>query len=110
MSRVSPEFEAALGESIAALLAESPDQELAHPSIDDWLAYRRGDPGEAENLRLQEHLHVCRSCLEELLDLQDFVEPAPPSDSNISDLSKAAVWRECAAGSRRPAVGRATAW
>lgn len=64
-----------------------------HPSVDTWVDYyAKKVPGkEAESLR--KHLSRCRQCLDLVLDLDLFVEPAPPPANAVASFEQAAVWR-----------------
>ena len=79
-----------------------------HPSADSWISYHAGEMPAAEEERLQQHLTHCRQCLDLVLDLDSFVEPARPVDAAVSDFEKAAVWRALEGArrvSRWPAIG-----
>ncbi|MCP3957299.1 MAG: zf-HC2 domain-containing protein [bacterium] len=79
-----------------------------HPSVDSWISYHAGEMPTAEGERLQRHLASCRQCLDLVLDLDTFVEPARPDRAVVSDFEKAAVWRAVKSArhvSRWPAIG-----
>ncbi len=64
-----------------------------HPGVDTWISYHAGTVSSGEQKHLQQHLASCRECLDLVLDLDRFVEPAEESDRKVSDFEQAAVWR-----------------
>lgn len=64
-----------------------------HPSLDTWIDYHAGTLGREETQRLQGHLAACRKCLDLVLDLDAFADPAGPPTSGPADFERAAVWR-----------------
>ena len=80
---------AAVGESMATDAAELDD----HPSVDELIALHTGtlDPDEAE--QVQDHLLVCRRCLENSLDLDAFVRAPEAEVAGSDDLATVSAWR-----------------
>ena len=64
----------------------------AHPPLETWIDYHAGHVAAPESRRLQGHLAGCRECVDLVLDLDAFSEPAAPAQSRVSDFEKAAVW------------------
>ncbi len=63
-----------------------------HPSVETWIDYYASGVSAEEGERLQRHLTRCRQCLDLVLDLDAFAEPAPPR-TTAADFEQAAVWR-----------------
>lgn len=77
-----------------------------HPSLDTWIAYHEDRLPEAEVSKLQEHLIVCRECVDLILEIEGFNTPPEEDAEGVSDFEKAAVWRtvqpQVAAAAPRP--------
>lgn len=71
----------------------NPGPASSHPPVETWIDYFAGDVagGKADDLR--RHLTHCRSCVDLVLDLDAFAEPATPRVGAAADFEKAAVWR-----------------
>lgn len=67
---------------------------IEHPEPDELLAYAEGTLKDDDKDRLQEHLTLCPTCAEAVLDLADFpaVELAEPQGPP-SEFEVAAAWR-----------------
>ena len=91
----------------AAVSQEEPGDR--HPGPDELIAYHGGKLGGEESEAVQEHLARCRSCTEDLLDLDAFVEAgeAPPAAS--ADFGAGATWRGLAPDLPGPARS-SSAW
>ncbi len=64
-----------------------------HPPAEAWIDYFTGNvPGEEAN-GLSRHLSHCRQCINLVLDLDAFAEPATLEAGVVADFEKAAVWR-----------------
>lgn len=75
-----------------SLFTTTPAPAGSHPSVDTWIAYYAREVPEVEAESLREHLSRCRSCVDLVLDLDRFVEPAA-AGGGVSDFEQAAVWR-----------------
>ena len=64
-----------------------------HPSVDAWIAYYSGSVSDREQARMQEHLTRCRRCVDLVLDLEAFAEPAGEDRRQASEFERAAAWR-----------------
>jgi hypothetical protein len=64
-----------------------------HPSPEELSAYQAGELTLEEDERLQDHLAVCQHCTELLLDLEEFLEPAPAAVKPVVDFEAAADLR-----------------
>ena len=64
-----------------------------HPPLETWIDYHADNLTPTESQRLQGHLVSCRECIDLVLDLDAFVEPAAAAESRVADFEKAAVWR-----------------
>ena len=83
---------------VAAAVARSVEKEGRrgaddHPTPDKLTAYRQGRTEDAETERIQEHLVLCRECLDRLAELEEFVEAGGEGPPEIASLEEAAAWR-----------------
>jgi hypothetical protein len=87
MDERSSEFRDTLRE-----LIEASPEPMDHPSPDQWIAYHRGELGEDEETRLQEHLARCRDCFDLAAAAAAFAEPGEKPDAG-QQVETAALWR-----------------
>lgn len=64
-----------------------------HPSVETWIDYFAGAVPGKEADGLSRHLSRCRPCIDLVLDIDKFAEPASPRIGAAGDFEKAAVWR-----------------
>lgn len=83
-----------------------PEDGGAHPTVEEWIAYRCGQVPEADERPLQRHLAECRECVALLLDLESFLRPPRPEAVGISEFEVAAARRAVLAAVRRVATRR----
>jgi len=94
---------------VAAAVAESIEDERLrgsddHPTLDGLIAYHQGRLEASEADHLQEHLVVCRECLDRLTELDGFVEAGAQGPPEVGSLEEASAWR--ALRSRLKSPGR----
>lgn len=78
-----------LGAALSRWAGAEHEQIRSHPGAAQMQAYLEGALSPAEQSELQEHLSVCTSCAQEVLQLEDFLF----GDVTESDLSEAsALW------------------
>lgn len=65
-----------------ALAAHADAQRGEHPSTDDLIAYHADTLDAAASERLQDHLALCRTCTQALLDLETFPEVEPVDEAD----------------------------
>lgn len=70
----------------------------AHLDADELIAYRTGSLSNDEQRRIQDHLELCRVCVEHLLELDSFAGAEPEDGGShpaggVADLETAAAWR-----------------
>lgn len=71
--RETTELRARIAGAIEPVVEREAEQAGPHPDFDELVRYHHGDLDGATAERVQHHLVVCSSCLEDLLDLDDFV-------------------------------------
>lgn len=89
-----PASDADLRKHLAAALADDLPPAGDHLDLATLTAYRGGELDEAAERRVQDHLESCRTCLDELLELDAFLHPTDDTPApGTSDLETAAAWR-----------------
>lgn len=83
---------------VAAAVAGSVEDERLrgsddHPTLDELIAYHRGQLGDPEVEVLQDHLVLCRECLDRLTELDGFVEAGAQGPPEVGSLEEASAWR-----------------
>lgn len=72
--------------SVRAFAADERRRQEGHPSVEELVAYHRGELAEGACEPLQDHLALCEECSRLLLDLEGFPElAAPGEDHRLSD-------------------------
>jgi len=71
--RETKELKARIASALEPVVEREAEQAGKHPDFDELVRYHHGDLDEATAERIQRHLVVCSACLEDLLDLDDFV-------------------------------------
>lgn len=64
-----------------------------HPSSEELSAYQANELTPEEDERIQDHLAVCGHCTELLLDLEEFLAPAPAAVTPVANFEAAADLR-----------------
>jgi len=86
--------EADLKRRLAASLAGTVTPAVDHPGVGELTAYRGGELDAEAERRVQDHLASCHDCLDSLLELDAFLDPAGGAPApGVGDLETAAVWR-----------------
>lgn len=87
-------------ETVVQAIADEARLDLgAHPSLDQLADHRAGRLSAADRDRVQEHLALCHSCTELLLDLASFPRLEPPQGAEpMSELAVERAWRDMSPG------------
>ena len=98
--------ESRLRAEIAGSLAGDGPAPGPHPDADRLMAYHAGELPGADAEQVQEHLSLCRPCMEDLLDLESFVAAGERGPAPVKDLGAASLLRSL----QRETGRRAPSW
>ena len=92
----------------SVLIDEAESRAGGHPGLEKLTRYCDGALETNDEERVSDHLAACRSCAEQLLELEPLMRPADPPAAGVSDLEIEAAWRRLqakaeAAPTARPA-------
>jgi hypothetical protein len=94
-------------DALAEVLAEvASDRGGEHPGPEQLLDYLQGKMSEEPEAGIQDHLIMCRSCTEHLLELESISNPQRPANRETPDFELAAAWRQLRAKIAAGALGQ----
>lgn len=81
-------------DELFAPLREGARDPGGHPTSAELAAYHAKELSPADDLRVREHIVVCRECADLVLDLQAFYDAGREEPSEVTDFEQVAAWRD----------------